>query len=79
MILNATWNGVVAVQGHALAELVAASGMSHEESLAWTRAHVHTVRQADVHPGYAGQPEPADDYCPGCKGPHRPLVMRIVP
>ena len=50
VILDATWNGVAAVEGHALAELVEASGMSHEESLAWTRRHVRKVRETDVWP-----------------------------
>jgi len=51
VILDATWNGVVAVGGHALAELVEAAGMSHEESLEWTRKHVRRVSREDVCPG----------------------------
>jgi hypothetical protein len=49
VILDATWNGVAAVSGDALAELVEASGMSHEESLRWTRENVRKATMADVH------------------------------
>lgn len=50
VILNATWRGVVAVDGHALAEMVEASGMSHEESLAWTGKHVRRIGRQDAYP-----------------------------
>jgi hypothetical protein len=49
VILDATWNGVAAVSGDALAELVEASGMSHEESLRWARENVRKATMADVH------------------------------